>query len=327
MRSARFYGIHDIRFEETEKPACGAAEVLIRVQYAGICGSDLHIYNQGMFIQHIPETMGHEFVGIVEETGSAVSGFAEGDCVTANPMVPCMACESCRAGSYNTCENLSFIGECRPGCFAEYLVMPADTLIRIPDGTDLRLAALTEPLAVALNICRRAAFQPGDRVAVMGAGPIGLLTLLAARALYGVTDLTAVDLSEARRALAEQVGAAQAAAALDGTYDKIVDAAGVPATCGAALSHVRANGAVYVVSIFEKLPAIDINDIVAKQIALVGCNVYTRRDLEEAAQAIAEGRIDVGPLISRVYDIADCGTAFQAAASADRTMAKILLRP
>ena len=327
MRSARFYGIRDIRYEETEKPSCGPDEVLIRVAYAGICGSDLHIYNQGMFIRHIPETMGHEFAGIVEETGSAVTGFSAGDLVTANPMVPCMTCESCRSGSFNTCENLSFIGECRQGCFAEYIALPARTLIRIPAGTDLRQAALTEPLAVALNICRRADFQPGDRVAVLGAGPIGLLTIQAARALYGVSDVTAADLSEARRTLAARIGAARAVSALDGSYDKIVDAAGVPATFDAAVSHVRANGAVYVVSIFEKLPAIDINDLVAKQVSLVGCNVYETRDLEAAAEAIASGRIDVSPLITGVYDIADCGEAFRTAASADRSMAKILLKP
>lgn len=327
MRTAGFYGIRDVRFEETEKPACGAGEALIRVAYAGICGSDLHIYGQGMFIQHIPETMGHEFAGFVEETGSGVRGFAVGDLVTANPMVPCMTCESCRAGSYNTCENLSFIGECRPGCFAEYIVMPESALVRIPAGADPMRAALTEPLAVALNICRRAAFRPGERVAVMGAGPIGLLTMMAAKALYGADDLTAVDLSEERLALAERIGALTTAKALTGSYDKIVDAAGVPATFAAAVSHVRANGAVYVVSIFEKDPAFDINALVAKQASLVGCNVYTAEDLRDAAEVIAAGRIDVGPLISRVYDIAECGEAFRAAASADRTLAKILLKP
>ena len=94
MKCARFYGIHDIRPEEIDKPVCGGKEVLIKVAYAGICGSDLHIYNKGMFIQNIPETMGHEFVGVVEEIGSGVAEYQPGDYVTADPMVPCGHCIS-----------------------------------------------------------------------------------------------------------------------------------------------------------------------------------------------------------------------------------------
>ena len=327
MKTARYYGIRDIRFEETEMPSCGPDEVLIRVEYAGICGSDLHIYNKGMFIMNIPETMGHEFVGTVAETGSLVRGFNKGELVTANPMVPCMKCESCLAGSYNTCENLSFIGECRQGCFAEYIVMNEKTLIRIPEGADVMCAALTEPLAVALNICKRAAFRPEDRVAVLGAGPIGLLTVMAAKALYGVRDITAADLSEERLALAEKIGASHTVKELVGSYDKVIDAAGVPATFNSAVNHAKANGSVFVVSIFEKSFESVINTVVAKQISVVGCNVYTAEEMKEAAEAIAAGKIDVRPLISRVYDITKCREAFEAAASADKKTAKILLKP
>lgn len=102
MKAARYYGIQDVRFETVEQPACGPTDALIQVSYAGICGSDLHIYNKGMFIQNIPETMGHEFVGVIREVGDRVKDFAPGDVVIANPMVPCMHCPSCRAGSYNT---------------------------------------------------------------------------------------------------------------------------------------------------------------------------------------------------------------------------------
>ena len=329
MKAARYYGIQDVRFEEIPKPSCQANEALIKISYAGICGSDLHIYNKGMFIQNIPETMGHEFVGVIEEIGSEVNGFSVGDTVIANPMVPCMQCASCQQGSYNTCEALGFIGEVRQGCFTEYIAMPQDTLIRVPDGADLQKVALAEPLAVALNICKRANFQPGDRVALLGVGPIGLLTILAAKNLYGVKDITAVDLSEVRLNLAKQVGAAATYQKLpeDLRFSKVIDAAGQPVTFNMAVHHVEANGFIYVVSIFEKDFVFDINALVSLQATLVGCNVYTRENLEEAVRAIADGSVDVGPLISRIFDVTQCKEAFALLNSQDKSVAKILFHP
>lgn len=329
MKAARYYGIQDVRYEEVEKPACGPDEALIKVAYAGICGSDLHIYNKGMFIQNIPETMGHEFAGIIEAVGDQVKGFAPGDAVIANPMVPCMACESCRNGSYNTCEALGFIGEVRPGCFGEYIAIAQDTLIPVPTQADLKQVALAEPLAVALNICKRADFKPEDRVALIGVGPIGLLTILAAKTLYGVREITAVDISQARLDLAGQVGASSVCTQLpEGlTFNKVIDAAGQPITFNTAVRHVEANGVLYVVSIFEKDFIFDINTLVSKQATLVGCNVYTRQNLEDAVQVIAEGKLDVSPIISRVFDITQCAEAFQLLNSADKSVAKVLFQP
>ena len=329
MKAARYYGIQDVRYEEVEKPACGPDEALIKVAYAGICGSDLHIYNKGMFIQNIPETMGHEFAGVIEAVGDQVKGFAPGDAVIANPMVPCMACESCRNGSYNTCEALGFIGEVRPGCFGEYIAIAQDTLIPVPAQADLKQVALAEPLAVALNICKRADFKPEDRVALIGVGPIGLLTILAAKTLYGVREITAVDISRARLDLAGQVGASSVCTQLpEGlTFNKVIDAAGQPITFNTAVRHVEANGVLYVVSIFEKDFIFDINTLVSKQATLVGCNVYTRQNLEDAVQVIAEGKLDVSPIISRVFDITQCAEAFQLLNSADKSVAKVLFQP
>lgn len=329
MKAARYYGIQDVRFEEIPKPSYQANEALIKISYAGICGSDLHIYNKGMFIQNIPETMGHEFVGVIEEIGSEVEGFSVGDTVIANPMVPCMQCASCQQGSYNTCEALGFIGEVRQGCFTEYIAMPQDTLIRVPAGADLQKVALAEPLAVALNICKRANFQPDDRVALLGVGPIGLLTILAAKNIYGVKEITAVDLSEVRLDLAKQVGAAAAYQKLpeDLRFNKVIDAAGQPVTFNMAVHHVEANGFIYVVSIFEKDFVFDINSLVSLQATLVGCNVYTRENLEDAVRVIADGSVDVGPLISRIFDVTECKEAFALLNSQDKSVAKVLFRP
>ena len=328
MKCARFYGIHDIRPEEIDKPVCGGKEVLIKVAYAGICGSDLHIYNKGMFIQNIPETMGHEFVGVVEEIGSGVAEYQPGDYVTADPMVPCGHCISCQNGSYNTCEELGFIGEVRPGCFAEYIVMPEEKLIPVPKASNLRSMALTEPLAVALHICERAQFRAEDRIAVIGAGPIGLLTIIAARSIYGVQDITAVDISDTRLELAETVGAADVTKKLkeDRLFDKVIEAAGNPHTLKLAAEHVMPNGKLYVVSIFEENTEFDINRLVASQITLVGCNVYTREDLIRAVKAISEGEVEVDPLISGEFDLTQCAEAFRILSLKNKSAAKILFK-
>ena len=261
--------------------------------------------------------------------GDHVKDFAPGDAVIANPMVPCMACESCQKGSYNTCEALGFIGEVRPGCFGEYISIGQDTLIPVPAQAELKQVALAEPLAVALNICERAGFKPEDRVALVGVGPIGLLTILAAKTLYGVGEITAVDISQARLELARQVGASEIYTKLpDGlTFNKVIDAAGQPVTFNTAVQHVESNGCLYVVSIFEKDFIFDINTLVSKQATLVGCNVYTRKNLEDAVQVISEGKVDVSPVISRVFDITQCTEAFQLLNSADKSVAKVLFQP
>ena len=327
MKALRWYGIHDVRAEEIDKPVPAAGEVLVRVLYAGICGSDLHIYNKGMFIQNIPETMGHEFCGVVEEAFEG-SGFAPGDCVIANPMVPCGTCESCLRGSFNTCENLGFIGEVRQGCFTGYIALPADRLIRVCADADMKQMALAEPLAVAVNICKRASLKPDDSLAIIGAGPIGLLTAAVAHSVYGLQDITVVNRSETRRRIAEKLGARALAAIPQGQhFDKVVESAGSPSTLQIALESVRANGTVLVVSVFEENVTIDANILVCSQITLIGCNCYDREDLVTAADLIASGRVDVSPIITDVFPVEEGKTAFEKLCAREKQAAKILLQP
>ena len=377
MKALRWYGIHDVRTEEIDKPVPPEGEVLVRVLYAGICGSDLHIYNKGMFIQNVPETMGHEFCGVVEEADSE-SGFSAGDLVIANPMVPCGVCDSCRRGSYNTCEALGFIGEVRQGCFAKYISLPPDRLIPVPgraetggngadtdsspaascgtdsasavsscgndnasasscgtdsasaassrrDDMDLRQLALAEPLAVAVNVCERGALSPEDSLAVIGAGPIGLLTAALARNVYGVKDITVVNRSETRRKIAEQFGVKALPAIPDGQrFDKIVEAAGSPVTFNIALQSVRAGGLVLPVSVFEEDCVIDANLIVGAQLSIIGCNCYGRKELETAVNLIASRRVDLSPVITDVVSLDDGKAAFEKLSSREKRAAKIL---
>lgn len=327
MKAIRYHGIQDVKFEEIPKPEPGKDEVLVKVDYAGICGSDLHIYNKGMFIINIPETMGHEFVGTVEKTGENAAEWKAGERVLANPMVPCMKCDSCLAGSYNTCENLSFIGEISQGCFAEYLCVPKEKLIRIPMEGDLKPFVLCEPLAVVLNICKRAGFKKHEKIAVLGAGPIGLLLMHAAKQLYEVSSVTALDLSTERLMMAKKAGAdvcLTEANLLDNDYHKIIDAAGVGATLSAGIEHVKSNGALYVVSIFEKDIQFDINGIVAKQLSVVGCNVYDREDLEKAVEVIAEGKLKPEFIITHEFGLESAKDAFALLAGGEKKASKVI---
>ena len=361
MKALRWYGIHDVRTEEIDKPAPAPGEVLIRVLYAGICGSDLHIYNKAMFIQNIPETMGHEFCGIVEDSSQAdqpghKSGFKKGDLVIANPMMTCGKCDSCRRGDFNTCETLGFIGEVRQGCFAKYICLPEDRLIHVPEYADMEKMALAEPLAVAVNVCNRAGLSaclraPGSgsgelssaklsssrqeaqtegqvSLAIIGAGPIGLLTAALARQVCGIHDVTVVNRSETRRNIATQLGARALPALPDAArFDKVVEAAGSPATLRLALEHVRAGGQVLAVSVFEDGDCpIDANLIVGFQITLTGCNCYTTEDLETAVDLLASGRIDVSPIITDIVSLDEGKAAFEKLCAKEKTAAKILFR-
>ncbi len=327
MKTARYYGIGDIRCEEQPLPEYGENDVLIRVAYAGICGSDLHIYKKGMFIQNIPETMGHEFSGTVVKTGSEVKDLACGDRVTANPMVACGSCIACRSGYRGSCESLGFIGEVRPGCFAEYITLPEQDVVKAPSGIDLKKLALAEPLAVALNICEKASPSPQDKILIAGPGPIGLLTALALRKTCGAEHLTVLGRSPARLALAKKLGMnATDQLENDAYFDLVIEAAGSESALQTALTHALPGGKLCVVSIFEDDFVFDINALVAKQLTLIGCNVYETHHIEKATELLADGTIDPLPLVTDTCDLTECRDAFARLCSREKTAGKILFQ-
>ena len=327
MKTARYYGIEDIRYEELPVPNFGEKDVLIKVAYAGICGSDLHIYKKGMFIQNIPETMGHEFSGTVIKTGSKVHSLQAGDRVTANPMVTCGNCIACRTGHRGSCETLGFIGEVRPGCFAEYIALPQEDVIKAPPDIDLKKLALAEPLAVALNICRQAKPAPTDKVLIVGPGPIGLLTALALKNVCGLENPTILGRSPARLSIAKALGMKTTTQLGDDSYfDLIIEAAGNETALSTAVAHALPGGKICVVSIFEDDFIFDINTIVAKQLSIIGCNVYETRHIQESTKLLADGIIDPSPLVTDTYDLADCREAFAALCSKDKKACKILFQ-
>ena len=327
MLAARYYGIGQVRTEDIPRPVCGSGQALIKVAYAGICGSDLHIYRKGMFVASVPETMGHEFSGVVERVGEGVAEVRPGDHVVGDPRVTCGCCEWCRRGAFSLCPGLGFIGEVAPGCFAGYLAMDAKKLIKIPRELDLRRAALAEPLAVALHIAGQGKFSAAEHLGIVGAGPIGLLTLIVARAMPEAARVTVIDLAPGRLELAARLGAATLTAFPEDAVDApdiVVEAVGLEATLTGAVGWLRPRGRLVMAGLYEDKVTIDPNDIVVKELELAGVSAYETADLQKAVELLADGEVDVDPLISHVLPLESAAAGFTLLTGEEKSACKIL---
>jgi len=195
----------DIRYEEIEKPKPGKGQVLIKVKYTGICGSDIPRVN-GDACHFFPNVLGHEFSGTIEETGEGVTSLKLGDRVAGVPLVPCMKCEDCQKGNYSLCKNYSFIGSREFGSFAEYVVVPEKNAVRFEDTVSFEQGAFFEPATVALHGLQRVDYRGGKTVAVLGGGTIGLFVMQWAK-IFGAKEVVVFDIVEERLALASRLGA------------------------------------------------------------------------------------------------------------------------
>ncbi|RYM06374.1 hypothetical protein EWH99_03365 [Sporolactobacillus sp. THM7-7] len=327
LKALRNYGINDIRVDEIDRPKRQPSEALIKVLYSGICGSDLHIYRKGMFVSHLPETMGHEFVGQIEEIEDN-DIFEKGDIVVGDPRVPCMHCSACHAEKYNRCEHIGFIGEVTQGCFSEYLSLQINKLLKVNSVKKIKDAALTEPLAVALHVCNQAAFRKSDDVIIFGAGPIGLLTVTLLKSVYPVNRLTVVDLSHNRLRLAKKLGADETfqKAESPNTFDKAVESTGVQACYRDALNVLKSGGSLFIVALYEQKITIDPNPMIEKEMKINGCSTYTFEELKEAERLISNEKVDVAPLITHVTNIEKGKQIFDKLVNQDKKEVKVLFK-
>src|SRR5713226_2785981 len=209
-RTAELTGLRQFRMTECAIPDPGPGEVQVRVAAVGVCGSDLHSYSEGAVGDSpcvYPMVLGHEPAGVVATTGPGVTGWSPGDRAAFEPALYCYHCEFCLSGHHNVCANLRFMSNPEePGFFREYANLPAHNLLAIPAAMSLQHATLIEPLAVVLHSLQMAAVRPGETAAVFGAGPIGLLTVVALK-LAGAGRVWAIDPVAHRLALASSAGA------------------------------------------------------------------------------------------------------------------------
>ncbi len=205
MKACVLYANRDLRYTDWEEPVCGPDQVKIHVRATGICGSDVPrvLHNGAHFY---PIVLGHEFSGDVVETGEGVTNCAPGDTVTAAPLVPCGKCEDCQKGNFSLCRHYSFIGSREQGSFADYVVVPAQNVVKYDPSIPYTQAAMFEPSTIALHGLLQGQYTGGGTVAVVGCGTIGIFTAQWAK-IFGSKRLVVFDIDDGRLALAKRIGA------------------------------------------------------------------------------------------------------------------------
>ncbi len=205
MKAGVLHAREDLRYEEIEKPTPKAGEVLVKVKYTGICGSDIPRVN-GDASHFYPNVLGHEFSGVIEEVGEGVTKVKVGQRVAGVPLVPCLKCEDCSDGDYSLCKHYSFIGSRQYGSFAEYVCVPELNVVPFDDSVSFEQGALFEPATVAYHGLERVPFKAGKTVAILGGGTIGIFTMQFAK-IFGAKKVVVFDIQDERLELAKEFGA------------------------------------------------------------------------------------------------------------------------
>ena len=205
MKAGVVHAKEDIRYEEIEKPVPKKGQVLIKVKYTGICGSDVPRVN-GDACHFFPNVLGHEFSGTVEEVGEGVTSVKPGDRVAGVPLVPCMECEDCQKGNYSLCKHYSFIGSREQGANADYVVVPEKNAVPFADNVPYEQGAMFEPATVAIHGVFQNDYHGGEYVAILGGGTVGMFTMQWTK-IFGSKKVVVFDISDERLALAKRLGA------------------------------------------------------------------------------------------------------------------------
>lgn len=316
-------------------PVPAEDELLIKLEYVGVCGSDLHFYENGRLGNWVPEgplVLGHEPGGIVVKAGAKVTGYQEGDRIAIEPGVPCGACEMCKKGLYNLCPDMSFmaIPNERDGVFSEYCVHPANMCYKLPENVDTMEGALIEPLAVGFHAAAVAKAEVGQSAVVLGCGCIGLVTIMVLKA-RGVNEIYAVDVIEKRLEKAKEVGAARVINAKEenieeivkqlpgGGVDLVFETAGAEFTTRQSAKLIKNGGRVVLVGMCaEPEIVVDIGSLSAKEGDLK--TIFRYRNLYPTAiKAVSEGIIPLKSIVSHVFDFKDVieGVAYNVENKAD----------
>lgn len=336
MRQVEIHAPEDVRLIESPRPSPGADEVLIAVTCVGICGSDLHSYHGRHPFIPLPVVPGHEFAGTVVEAGKKVTGFSEGQRVTVEPSLTCGLCYTCTHGRYNICEQLKVIGCQSPGAMAEYITVPAAKVLALPDSMSWEQAALVEPLAVGVRAFRKTALAPGAKLLILGAGSIGLMTLVAAKAM-GAGSVMIADLLPNRLDLARELGADETVnagtidleAAVEKTFgseraDAIVECVGAAATAGGAVRCARKGSRIVIAGVFEEEIPLNLGLVQDRELELVGTLMYVNEEFPTALELVRDGKVKVEPLITHRFPLSQAARAF-ATADNRREAVKVLL--
>lgn len=318
MKAVRLYDAMDLRIEEVAAPSAPPVGfVNLAVRAAGICGSDLHNYRTGQWISRRPSTAGHEFCGRITAVGEGVDDLSVGDVVVSDSRFWCGKCPACTSGLRNVCEALGFVGEVCDGGFAEKVQLPARLVHRHDPSLPPKVAAMAEPLAVALHAVRRLAARSGEPVLVAGCGTIGGLSALVLSHLHDGQILLA-DRNEARAAKVAQLVKGQVvsldrdaigAALHGGRLRYALDATGSIVAIRAAFDLLSGGGALALVGISHGKLDLDPNLLVEREISLVGCHAFAD-ELPEAVERLPQLASDLEQLVEVLASLDDVPGAY-----------------
>ena len=339
MAAAVLRGRGRLAVEDVPVPAMGDEDVLVAVDLCGVCGSDIHMVLDGWGERG--SWQGHEWVGRVVAVGGAVSRWTVGDTVVGGPTVRCGTCAACRAGRPSLCEARDAPGAGpERGAFATHKVTRAVDLLPLPAGLDPRAATLAEPLAVALHAITRSGVRPGQSALVLGAGPIGALSIAALRAA-GVDDVTCAEPGEGRRALALAVGAtavrhpdelevpsiAEPARIVAGAVDVVLECSGRAAAMEAGLAQLVRGGMLVMVGAGMEPPRFDPNRILLNELVITGAFTYDADGFDRALALLAGGTLPVDALLEPGTVALDGLLDAMRALAEGRLAGKVLVRP
>jgi len=311
--------------EDIPKPTLGPNDVLIKVRKTGICGTDVHIYNWDAWSQKtikVPMHIGHEFMGEIAELGSAVTGFKVGERVSGEGHITCGHCRNCRAGKRHLCRNTVGLGVNRPGCFAEYVALPAFNLFRLPDNISDEIASFFDPLGNAVHTALSFDLV-GEDVLITGAGPIGVMAAAICRHV-GARYVVVTDVNEYRLDLARKLGANRvvnvAKESLEDTmkslgmtegFDVGLEMSGNEAAFQQMLKTMHHGGRIAILGIPTRPIAIDWNQVIFKGLILKG--VYGREMFETwyKMRSMLQSGLDISPVVTHRYPVAQFRQAFE----------------
>ena len=319
MRAAVWHGYKDLRIEDKPVPVPKPGQVLIKVDWAGICGTDRHEYEGPNFIpvkkphrltgRVAPLIIGHEFSGRIEALGKGVTGWKKGDRVTANGSLTCGTCEACRSGRYNICQKLGFLGVGDDGAFAEYVVVEAAKLFAIPDGVDQRAAAVAEPLACGIHATHLLGDIAGKDVVIIGPGIIGLSAFFGAK-YAGAGRILVSGVGEYRKELIEKYGGTYVDVTqndletcvsewTDGRLaDVVYECLGSEKTLDQAIRISKPGAKIMVMGVFGKKPVVDMNTLQEAERVLYTSQAHVN-EIVEALEFMRDGKINADELITR----------------------------
>ncbi|TKJ46940.1 zinc-binding dehydrogenase [Candidatus Aerophobetes bacterium Ae_b3a] len=337
MKAAVYVNKGKVVVKEVPIPQIGQAEALIKVECAGICGTDLTIMSGNLPRVRPPLIMGHELSGEIVEMGGGETGLKVGDKVTVRPLLSCGKCYACQMGWDHVCQYLRLLGIDVDGAFAEYVKAPLETIHKLPEGVSLDLAALTEPLAVAQHVITVSNLKIGDKVAVIGAGPIGVLVALMAKR-GGASKIIVSEVNEYRLELARTLGftvidvnkvdpVSRVLELTNGIgVDVVYEVSGTAEATLQMVDMVRIRGEIILVGVHEKLDPMNFTRATFKELVLRGSRVYTKIDYSRAIELLIPERDNLRSLISHRFGLEKASKGLDLVRQRGKAM-KILLKP